>query len=151
MILKQRNPNVIRGFALKVSGEVENPRELWIEIIKALVAQHPRVGEALRATGDDTLVYANPKEGRYGIGVSADDPLAMSKAGWKGPNFLGQAMQVVRGTLEPVREGNDEEEAESTTPVAVGGGYTEHGTTTEEAKQTRRNILKGYYKRIGKV
>lgn len=151
MVLKQRNPNLMRGFALKVAGEVENPRELWIEVIKALVAQHPRFGEALRATGDDTLVYANPKEGRYGIGLAADDPLAMSKAGWKGPNFLGQAWQVVRGTLEPVREGGDEEEEENKTPVTVGGGYTEHGKTTEEAKVIHRNILKGYYKRMGKA
>ena len=146
IILKQRNPTIIRGFAMKVVGEVENPRELWIELIKALVAQHPRFVEAVRTTGDDTLVYANPKETRYGIGLAAEDPLAMEKGEWKGPNILGQAWQVVRGTLEPVREGVDEEE--ETTPVSRGGGYTEHGKTVEESKEIRRNILKGYYRRI---
>jgi predicted NAD-dependent protein-ADP-ribosyltransferase YbiA (DUF1768 family) len=145
IVLKQRNPTIIRGFATKVVGEVENPRELWIELLKALVAQHPRFGEAVRATGDDTLVYANPKEMRYGIGLAADDPQAMEKGAWKGPNILGQAWQVVRGTLESVGEGVEEEEA---APVSSGGGYTEHGKTTEEAKEIRRNILKGYYRRI---
>lgn len=155
-VLKQRNPQIMRGFALKAVGEPENARELWIEIVKALVAQHPRFGEVLRATGDDPLVYANPKEARYGIGLAADDPLAMTKSAWKGPNILGQTWQVVRGTLEPVREGVDEgngegEGEENNTPVSKGGGYTEHGRTAEESKEIRRNILKGYYKRMGKA
>jgi len=124
-----------------------------IEILKALVAQHPRIGEALRATGEDTLVYANPKEGRYGIGLAADDPLALTKESWKGPNILGQAWQVVRGTLEPVREGGDTEEERGGAAEQSGGGqggYTEHGKTAEEAKEIRKNILKGYYKKMSK-
>jgi predicted NAD-dependent protein-ADP-ribosyltransferase YbiA (DUF1768 family) len=152
-VLKQRNPFLMRGLAMKVAGEVENPRELWIEILKSLILQHPRIGEALRTTGDDTLVYANPKESRYGIGLAADDPLALDKGAWKGPNILGQAWQVVRGTLEPVLEGGDtdgEEDEEAASPVLKGGSYTEHGKTAEEAKDIRRNILKGYYRRMGK-
>jgi hypothetical protein len=136
---------------MKAVGEPENARELWIEILKALVAQHPRFGEVLRTTSDDTLVYANPKEMRYGIGLAADDPLAMTKSSWKGPNILGQAWQVVRGSLEPVREGVDEGEEGSPAPVSRGGGYTEHGKTADESKDIRRNILKGYYKRMNKA
>lgn len=139
-ILKSRAPDFIRMIGSKVTGEVEKPRDLWIDILKALVAQHPNYANILRQTGEDTLVYANPKEGRWGIGMSADDPLAMDKNEWKGPNILGQAWKVVRDGL-PVEE-EEEEEVQA-------GGYTEHGTTQEEAKERRANVLKGFYRRKG--
>jgi hypothetical protein len=143
-ILKSRSPSLIRMIGSKVTGEVEKPRELWIEILKALVAQHPRYKNILRETGEDTLVYANPKEGRWGIGMSVDDPLAMDKNEWKGPNILGQAWQVVRDGLPA-----EEEEEEAVEEVNQEGGFTEHGTTQEEAKERRANVLKGFYRRKG--
>jgi predicted NAD-dependent protein-ADP-ribosyltransferase YbiA (DUF1768 family) len=141
-ILKSRSPDLIRMIGSKVTGEVERPRDLWIDILKALVAQHPNYANILRQTGEDTLVYANPKEGRWGIGMSVDDPLAMDKNEWKGPNILGQAWKVVRDGL-PVEEEEEEESEEGN----QAGGYTEHGTTKEEAKERRANVLKGFYRR----
>jgi predicted NAD-dependent protein-ADP-ribosyltransferase YbiA (DUF1768 family) len=144
-ILKSRSPAFIRSVAARVTGEVENPRALWIDILKALVAQHPRYNQILRDTGSDTLVYADPKEGRWGIGMSANDPLATDKNEWKGPNILGQAWQVVRDSLPEVDEVEEEEEA---APMQ-GGGFTEHGKTVGEAKDQRTRVLQGYYRRGG--
>ena len=144
LLLKSRSAAQIRMIGSRITGEVENPRELWIQILTNLIAQHPRYVEILRNTGDDTLVYANPKEGRWGIGLSEEDPLAMERKSWKGPNVLGQAWQVVRSKLPPVEEGEGEEEEEE---GQSGGAYTDHGKTLEEAKEQRANVLKGYYRR----
>lgn len=139
LLLRQRNPVTMRALSAKVIGDVENPRELWIGILKALVSQHPRFMDVLRSTEKDTLVYANPKEGRWGIGMSEDDPLATEKSSWKGPNVLGQAWEVVRESVGEVQTGGDHEQ---------GTTYTEHGKTKEESKEIHRNILKGYYKKM---
>ena len=140
LLLKTRSAQQIRAIGSRITGEVENPRELWIQILTNLIAQHPRYVEILRNTGDDILVYANPKEGRWGIGLSEDDPAAMERTSWKGPNILGQAWQAVRAKL-PEEAEQEEEVVENQS-----GGYTEHGKTLEESKVQRENVLKGYYR-----
>jgi len=149
LFLRTRSAAQVRALAARVVGEVEKPRELWIEILKALVAQHPRYAAILRATGKDTLVYASAKEGRWGIGLSADDPAALDKSAWKGPNILGQAWSVVRDSLPAEAEAEADAEAEDSEPVQK-GGYTEHGMTRAEGMQVRKGILRGYYRQISK-
>lgn len=146
LLLKSRSATQIRFISSKIAGEVEKPRELWIEILKALIAQHPNYADVLRETGKDTLVYATPKEGRWGIGISAEDPDATDREKWKGPNILGQAWQAVRNSLPKVAVAVAEAEAEDT-EVKI-GGYTEHGKTEEEEKRQRANVLKGYYRKL---
>ena len=144
-LLKTRSPKTIKMMAAKVVGDVEKPRDLWIDILKALINQHPRFAETLRDTGDDTLVYASSKDGKWGIGLPATDPLAMSKGTWKGENWLGQAWQAVREGLPPLEvESEAEEEGEN---ALTGGGYTEHGLTKKEAQVTRGKVLMGHYRR----
>ena len=103
----------------------------------------------LRATGKDTLVYTSAKEGRWGIGLSADDPAALDKSAWKGPNILGQAWSVVRDSLPAEAEAEADAEAEDSETVQK-GGYTEHGMTRAEGMQVRKGILRGYYRQISK-
>jgi len=144
-LLKTRSPKTIKMMAAKVVGDVEKPRDLWTDILKALINQHPRFAETLRDTGDDTLVYASSKDGKWGIGLPATDPLAMSKGTWKGENWLGQAWQAVREGLPPLEaESEAEEEGEN---ALTGGGYTEHGLTKKEAQVTRGKVLMGHYRR----
>lgn len=131
IFLRTRSAAQVKSLAARVIGEVENPRDLWIQILSSLVSQHPRYAEDLKDTGSDTLVYANPKEGRWGIALSSDDPLATEKSEWKGPNILGQAWQVVRDRKESEKQS---------------GGYTEHGKTLEESKTQRSKVLQGYYR-----
>lgn len=140
LFLRTRSAAQVRSLAARVVGEVENPRELWIQILTSLVSQHPRYIADLRATGSDTLVYANPKEGRWGIALSSDDPLATEKSEWKGPNILGQAWQVIRDRAEKeAMQGGSTEPKENEQ-------YTEHGKTIKEAAEQRTNVLKGYYR-----
>jgi predicted NAD-dependent protein-ADP-ribosyltransferase YbiA (DUF1768 family) len=145
LLLKQRDPEKIRALALKIAGDIENPRELWIEILKTLLTQHPKYKDILESTGKSTLVYANMKEKtipaprRWGIGLKADDPGALDRTQWQGPNTLGQAWQAVRGSLE-----KEEEEQEG---GGGGRGYTESGRTSAEISKKRSGVLMGYYRR----
>lgn len=137
-ILKSRSPTQIRIIGSKVVGQVEDPRALWINILKSLVSQHPRFGDAVTATGDATLVFADPRDGVLGIGMPVEDPQVTDREAWKGTNLLGQAWQAVRTSLKEMAE---KPEAQK------GGNYTEHGTTNEEARQTRSRVLMGRYRR----
>ena len=146
LLLKQRDPEKIRAIALKIAGDIENPRELWIEILKTLLTQHPKYKDILESTGKSTLVYANMKEKtipvprRWGIGLKADDPGALDRTQWQGPNTLGQAWQAVRGSLE-----KEEEEQEG--GGAAGVSIKESGRTSEHMRKQRSGVLMGYYRR----
>lgn len=135
-ILKSRSPTQMRIIGSKVVGQVEDPRALWVNILKSLVSQHPRFGEAVAATGDATLVFADPRDGVLGIGIPVEDPQVTDREAWKGTNLLGQAWQAVRTSLkeEPVE-------------AQKGGSYTEHGTTHREASELRSKVLMGNYRR----
>ena len=137
-ILKSRSPTQMRIIGSKVVGQVEDPRALWVNILKSLVSQHPRFADAVTATGDATLVFADPRDGVLGIGIPVEDPQVTDREAWKGTNLLGQAWQAVRSSLKEV-------------PVEAqkGGSYTEHGTTAVEANQVRSKVLMGHYRRKG--
>ena len=150
LFLRSRNPAQIRALASRLTGDVENPRELWINILKTLLAQHPQYTEILRSTGKDTLVYANPKDTRWGIGLSADDSGATERSEWKGTNLLGQAWQVVRDGLDVEGETETAQEVQGIQEGGVKELYTDHGRTREESHKMTKNILKGYYKMRGK-
>ena len=143
-ILKTRSAKMIRAIGARVVGDVEKPIDLWISIFKALLMQHPRYERILRETDTDTLVYANPKDSKWGIGLKAEDPLALSKENWAGENWVGQAWQAVREGLPEVdAEAEEEEEAEA----EQAGGYVEHGVTAVEQKEKRSKVLMGLYRR----
>lgn len=148
VLLKSRNPKQMRVIGAKVTGQLENPRELLINILKALVTQHPNIGDSLRETGIATLVFAELKDGSMGVGMLPTDPQITEKAEWKGKNYLGQAWAVVREGLPVVEEG--EEASGEQSAVVQKGGYTEHGTTKKEATEVRSNVLKGYYRHMRK-
>jgi predicted NAD-dependent protein-ADP-ribosyltransferase YbiA (DUF1768 family) len=135
-ILKSRSPTQMRIIGSKVVGQVEDPRALWVNILKSLVSQHPRFGDAVTATGDATLVFADPRDGVLGIGIPVEDPQVTDREAWKGTNLLGQAWQAVRTSLK-----------EAPVEAQKGGSYTEHGTTEKEASQLRSKVLMGNYRR----
>jgi ribA/ribD-fused uncharacterized protein len=137
-ILKSRSPTQMRIIGSKVVGQVEDPRELWVNILKSLVSQHPRFGDAVTATGDATLVFADPRDGVLGIGIPVEDPQVTDREAWKGTNLLGQAWQAVRTSLK-----------EAPVEVQKGGNFTDHGLTRKEASDTRSRVLMGHYRRKG--
>ena len=137
-ILKSRNPRQIRMIGSKIVGQVENPRELLINIIKSLVSQHPRFMDAVRKTGTDTLIFADPRDGVLGVGLPAEDPQIIDRKAWKGQNLLGQAWQAVRSADIP-GAAVEAVEAEEAVP-------TEFGKTKQDVNAERAKVLMGRYR-----
>ena len=135
-LLGTSKPSIVRQRAAEITGNVENPRELWINILKTLITQHPRFSEVLRSTDETTLVYADPRNGLLGVGLSAEDPAIMDKKSWKGENILGQAWKAVRDSLseEPVLQKG-------------GGAFTEQSRTVQQDNEVRAKIFMGKYRK----
>jgi predicted NAD-dependent protein-ADP-ribosyltransferase YbiA (DUF1768 family) len=142
-ILKSRNPRQIRMIGSKIVGQVENPRELLINIIKSLVSQHPRFMDAVRKTGTDTLIFADPRDGVLGVGLPAEDPQIIDRKAWKGQNLLGQAWQAVRSADIPGTEGAEGAEG---AVEAVDAVPTEFGKTKQDVNAERAKVLMGRYR-----
>lgn len=58
--------------------------------------QNKEMGNLLLSTGDKILVFANPLDGEWGIGMPAGDPLAADPSKWKGKNRLGKLLMEAR-------------------------------------------------------
>ncbi len=139
LLLLQKTGKAIRTTATSVVGQVENPVELWTNILKTLIAQHPKIREKLRETGDDILVFADPVDGRAGVGFAVNDPNVREESKWTGENQLGKAWMAVRSELP---EEGEEVEAQE------GGSYKEDGTLMlqEEAKKELKGVLINRYR-----
>jgi ribA/ribD-fused uncharacterized protein len=109
-ILNTRKPRTIRILTKKVTDHPADARALWMRILTAVYQQHPELMEKLLETGSDTLVYADPREGPSGIGLSEKDGGVLDPTKWKGENLVGIALETIRTrsreeTLEEAAEG----------------------------------------------
>jgi ribA/ribD-fused uncharacterized protein len=125
-ILNTRKPRTIRILTKKVTDHPADARGLWMKILTAVYQQHPELMEKLAATGSDTLVYADPREGPSGIGLSEKDAGVLDPTKWKGENLVGIALETIRTRS---REDTLEESAE--------GPVKESVITEEEQKKAK--------------
>jgi predicted NAD-dependent protein-ADP-ribosyltransferase YbiA (DUF1768 family) len=132
LLLKTRSPRTVRMMGQKVVGEVENAKELWINILKALASQDEKTREVLEATGEDRLIYADSRNSKLGVGLPANDPNILDRSAWTGENWLGLAWEAVRA---------------SASAGAEAPTFTEEAKTTEQAKKQRGGVLSNMYKR----
>lgn len=65
----------------------------------AKFGQDPALKAFLLGTGDRVLVEASPRDRIWGIGLSANNPLAEVPEQWRGLNLLGFALMEVRQRL----------------------------------------------------
>jgi ribA/ribD-fused uncharacterized protein len=68
----------------------------------AKFAQNKELCTFLLNSKNRILVEASPVDSIWGIGLAADDPLAMNPAMWHGLNLLGFALMEVRSLLGAV-------------------------------------------------
>jgi ribA/ribD-fused uncharacterized protein len=103
-ILVAPHPGAAKDLGRSVVGFDE---QLWqqhrYEIVlrgnKAKFAQNKELYTFLLRSKNRILVEASPVDSIWGIGLAADDPLAMNPAKWKGLNLLGFALMEVRSLL----------------------------------------------------
>ncbi|SDL73920.1 conserved hypothetical protein, ribA/ribD-fused [Glycomyces sambucus] len=75
-------------------------------VVRGSIAKFGQRGELrnfLLSTGDRVLVEASPDDAVWGIGLSADDPLAADPRTWQGQNLLGFALMTARRHLLTAR------------------------------------------------
>lgn len=77
--------------------------------------QHNDLKERLLMTGGATIVLADSREKRDGVGLNLHDPLITNPSAWRGSNYYGQVLMEVRSQLR-------EEERAEHEPVAGGAG-----------------------------
>ena len=66
---------------------------------KAKFSQNRGAARQLRSTGDAMLVEANVRDWIWGVGLAMDDPHVSEPAHWRGTNFLGRILTLVRTEL----------------------------------------------------
>lgn len=65
----------------------------------AKFSQNPHLLQELLATKDTVLVECSPTDCIWGIGLRESDPGVENPANWRGTNWLGEVLTVVRGFL----------------------------------------------------
>lgn len=79
----------------------------WLKYCKDIVivgnylkfSQSTTLTKNLLNTGDAILIEGSPLDKLWGVGLRFDDPKINIKANWKGLNYLGECLMVVRRIL----------------------------------------------------
>jgi ribA/ribD-fused uncharacterized protein len=66
---------------------------------KAKYQQNPGLMQLLESTKGKVIVEASPFDRIWGIGLGPDDPNRFDKSKWKGTNWLGEVLTVLRQKL----------------------------------------------------
>jgi hypothetical protein len=125
----------MRKKALSIVGLPSDPTTLLLHILRAAI-RRKAFAEALRATGNTTLVFADPEDTVLGIGLSMDNANAEDPSKWKGQNLYGQTLMAVRKEIP---------EGDLVDVVLEGGSFEEkidlEGMITEQAKERKAYFI----------
>lgn len=72
---------------------------VW-RINMAKFSQNSHLLQELLATNDTVLVEASPFDCIWGVGLKESDPRINNSENWRGTNWLGEVLTVVRGFLK---------------------------------------------------
>ena len=103
-ILKSTKPNEQKALGRKVKNFDET---IWNQQARKIVydgnyakfTQNPELLNQLLNTKGFTLVEASPFDKIWGIGLSANDSRAKQRKLWKGTNWLGETLTLLRENL----------------------------------------------------
>lgn len=100
-IMNTKSPKEQKALGRQVKGF---DKEKWEKVAKKIVykgnylkySQNPEFHIELMETSGTTLVEASPYDTIWGIGLAEDAPEASDRAKWKGKNWLGEILTVLR-------------------------------------------------------
>lgn len=103
-ILTTEDPVELNALCAKISKFIPSTWDAvkWGTIYHAnryKFTQNRDLQDALFATKGTTLVYANPDDNLWGIGLTKDDPKAQQRSTWCGKNLLGEVLTELRKDL----------------------------------------------------
>lgn len=103
-ILETNNPRVQKALGRKVKDFKQdiwdqNADQIVYDANYAKFTQNADLKQWMLGLGDVTFVEASPLDNIWGIGLSADDPRALSRDTWLGANRLGDAITKVRNVI----------------------------------------------------
>lgn len=103
-IMASDDPATQKRLGAKVGGFDEETWHLWRHHIVynanyAKFAQNSGALRQLRNTAPAMLVEANPRDWNWGNGLHIDDARNHDPAQWRGTNFLGRILSLIRGEL----------------------------------------------------
>jgi len=101
-LMKTRSVRTVRIIMKSIKDQVEDPEELWFNVMSNLYLQNEDLKDTLLATGSDILAYQDPTSALYGIGVGLNEETRLSIKNWLGENLVGRVLQRLRIQL---REG----------------------------------------------
>jgi predicted NAD-dependent protein-ADP-ribosyltransferase YbiA (DUF1768 family) len=100
-----------------------------VEVNWEKFSKHPQWANVLLATMDTRLLYTNPNDSVWGIGLHASDPRISVETKYPGLNLLGLALQEVRTRLRA--ELKDRTEVHCVLPSSGKKIYVPLGLVTE--------------------
>lgn len=103
-ILGLDHPSSQKAFGRRVKNF---DRDTWQSMAKSIVIegniakfqQNTAYGQALEATKGTLLVEASPTDCIWGVGIAENDPNVMDHTKWRGTNWLGECLTIVRHKL----------------------------------------------------
>ena len=110
-ILDTRNVRTQKELGRQVKGFgnglwTVNCRRIVYEANKYKFSQNRQLLDELLATRGTTLVEASPYDTIWGIGLTKDDERATDRSKWKGKNWLGHILTLLRDDFENVFSGS---------------------------------------------
>ncbi|ODN02696.1 hypothetical protein Ocin01_04007 [Orchesella cincta] len=104
-ILAETQPEGCKALGRKVKGFIDI---LWKQENESIVkagnrlkfTQNPDLMRELMQTDGTTLAEASPFDRVYGIGLSAENPMARFRVNWRGQNLLGEILTGLREELK---------------------------------------------------
>ena len=98
-LMTTRSPRRVMLMVRQVKGHPKDAKGLWLKIYTAVYRTYPNLAAQLLATGSDTLVFADSRDGPSSIGLAEKDPSVVNPAKWKAENAVGLAQETVRTRL----------------------------------------------------
>lgn len=103
-ILKTIDPKEQKALGRKVKNYDDATwaairEDVMVEGLFEKFNQNRKLKAKLLATGDTTLAEASKWDCVWGIGLTAEDPLAQDMKNWRGQNLLGNVLMRVRDQL----------------------------------------------------
>lgn len=104
-IMGSEDPALHKRLGSQIKSFDQSAWDIWrFDIVmtanSAKFTQNPGAARQLRNTAPAMLVEANPRDWNWGNGLQIENPANQDPARWRGTNFLGRILTLIRQQLD---------------------------------------------------